>query len=163
MALPGYLTIAKGSWISGMENLTYEKFKAQITGGELQYFISSYLPDNQNFYNMDQVNVTAGSWTLEWTLPKIAAGKYRLRLTFKKGATRAVVQTYWDGEKLGDPVNMRDTYVLNAEKDLQVASEYRRIFIADLDFKETKEHVLKLKTVVAGQGNMDGIEFIPLN
>jgi uncharacterized surface protein with fasciclin (FAS1) repeats len=163
MALPGYLTIPKGTAIPGMENLTYEKFKAQITGGELQYFISSYLPDNQNFYNMDQVNVTAGSWTLEWTMPKIAAGKYRIRLAFKKGATRAIVQTYWDGEKLGDPVNMKDSYILNAEKDKETAAEYRRIFIADMEFKETKEHVLKFKTVVAGQGNMDGIEFLPLN
>lgn len=163
MALPGYLTITKGTSIPGLENLTYKDFKIQVTGGELQYFISAYLPDNQNFYNMDQVNITGGTWTAEWTLPKIAAGKYRLRLAFKKGPTRAIVQTYWDGEKLGDPVNMKDTYVLNAEKDLQTASEYRRIFIADMDFKETKEHVLKLKTVVAGQGNMDGIEFIPLN
>jgi uncharacterized surface protein with fasciclin (FAS1) repeats len=163
MAMPGYLTLSKGSNIPGLENLTYEKFKAQITGGELQYFISAYLPDNQNFYNMDQVNVTAGSWTLEWTLPKVAAGKYRLRLAFKKGATRAIVQTYWDGEKLGDPVNMKDTYVLNAVKDTETAGEYRKIFIADLEFKDTKEHILKLKTVVAGQGNMDGIEFIPLN
>ena len=81
----------------------------------------------------------------------------------KKGAARAIVQTYWDGEKLGDTVKMKDTYVLNALKDTETAGEYRKIFIADLEFKETKEHGLKLKTVVAGQGNMDGIEFIPLN
>jgi hypothetical protein len=135
--------------------------KVQITGGELQYFISSYLPDNQNFVNIDHYNITAGSWTIEFTLPKIAAGKYRLRMVFKQGSTRAICQTYWNGEKLGDPVNMKDTYVMT-DKDKVTAVEYKRIFIADLDLKETKEHVIKFKTVVSGQGNLDGIEFIPI-
>jgi uncharacterized surface protein with fasciclin (FAS1) repeats len=162
MAMPGYLTIPKNSWIGGMENLTYERMKVQITGGELQYFISSYLPDNQNFVNIDQYNITAGSWTIEFSLPKIAAGKYRLRMAFKDGPTRAICQTYWDGEKLGDPVNMKDTYIVT-NKDKVTATNYKRLFIADLDLKETKEHVIKFKTVVAGQGNLDGIEFIPIN
>ncbi|MCU0462217.1 MAG: fasciclin domain-containing protein [Bacteroidales bacterium] len=162
MAMPGYLTIPKNSWIGGMENLTYERMKVQITGGELQYFISSYYPDNQNFINIDHYNITAGSWTIEFTLPKIAAGKYRLRMRFKDGPTRAICQTYWNGDKLGDPVNMRTNYVPN-EKDQVVAVNYKRIFIADLDLKETKEHVIQFKTVVAGQGNLDGIEFIPIN
>jgi uncharacterized surface protein with fasciclin (FAS1) repeats len=162
MAMQGYLTIPKNSWIGGMENLTYERMKVQITGGELQYFISSYPPDNQNFINMDHYNLTAGSWTIEFLLPKIAAGKYRLRMRFKHGPTRAICQTYWNGEKLGDPVNMKNNYVMT-EKDQVVAVDYKRIFIADLDLKETKEHIIKFKTVVAGQGNLDGIEFIPIN
>jgi uncharacterized surface protein with fasciclin (FAS1) repeats len=163
MAMPYYLHIPGGAnQVLGMENLTYERMKVQITGGELGYFISSYLPDNQNFVNIDQYNITAGSWTIEFILPKIASGKYRLRMAFKQGTTRAICQTYWDGEKLGDPVNMKDTYVLT-DKDKVTAVEYRRLFIADLDLKETKEHVIKFKTVVAGQGNLDGIEFIPIN
>ena len=156
MARPEY----KSATIKGIENWEYSKMKVQVTGGQLEYFISSHVPDQNNFYNRDQF-VIGGKWNVEFQTPKIAAGKYRMRLAHKNGATRAIVQLFLDGQKVGEPVNMRST--VPTEKDKVIEGVYWRSYVKDVYFDATKEHVLKVSTVVPGAGNMDGIEFEPIN
>ncbi len=73
---------------------------------------------------------------LELAVPVEATGKYRLKLQLTKAFDFGIVQLYWDGEKLGEPVDVYDAEVVPADM---------------LDYgvrkMEKGKHVLKVKIV----------------
>lgn len=147
--------------ISGIENWEFERAKVVVTGGRFDYFVSSHWEDRIYYHNKDIFNFTGGRWSLELISPKISAGKYRMRLLYKVGSARAAVQVYLDDVKVGDPVNMRNNYP--TDKDVVKSRNYWRAFVKDVYFDVTKEHVIRIQTVVPGQGLLDGMEFEPIN
>lgn len=152
----------KSKSITGIQNWEFSRMKVLVTGGTLDYFVSSHVPDQLNFVNRDQFSIT-GTWTVDFQTYKIAAGKYRMRLAYKNASTRAIVQIYLDGEKVGEPINMKLTSSSATDKDIVKEGVYFRTYIKDVEFKTTQEHSIRVATVVAGHGNMDGIEFEPIN
>lgn len=157
MSLPEY----KSKGISGIQGWDFKRLKVQVSGGQFNYFVSSYWQDRKYYNNADILNFTGGRWSLELISPKIGAGKYRMRLLYKKGSARGAVQVYLDGKKVGDPVNMRNS--ISTDKDIVNARNYWHAFVKDVYFDQTKEHVIRLQTVIPGQGLLDGMEFEPIN
>lgn len=152
----------KSKRMEGIQNWEYSRMDVQVIGGTLDYYISGHVPDQLNFVNRDQFSIT-GTWNVDFQTYKISAGKYRMRLAYKNGSSRAIVQIYLDGEKAGEPINMKLPSSAATDKDIVKEGVYFRTFIKDVEFKTTQEHSIRLATVVSGHGNMDGIEFEPIN
>ncbi|MFI3332637.1 MAG: fasciclin domain-containing protein [Rikenellaceae bacterium] len=151
------------SSITNIQDWDFSLMSIQITGGTVSYYRSSYWVDQMYYNNTDILFPTGGSWNFEFTTPKVSAGKYRLRLAYKMGSNRAVVQPYFDGVRCGDPINMMADSSFIGENDTVEYSYYFWVTFAELQFDSTMEHTIKLSTVVDGVGCLDGVEFIPIN
>lgn len=146
--------------IQNIQNWEFERVKVVVTGGSFEYFVSKDANDKKYYNNKDIFYFSGGRWSLELISPKISAGKYRMRLLYKMGPSRGAVQVYLDDVKVGDPINMRNNYP--TEYDIKNGN-YWRAFVKDVYFDTTKEHVIRIQTVIPGQGLLDGMEFEPIN
>lgn len=149
--------------IKGIQDWEFSRMKIQISGGQVDYSRSNYWVDHRHYYNKDIISPTGGKWNLEFITPMVSAGKYRMVLRYKNGGNRAIIQCFFDGEKVGDPINMKLSKSFARDEDVVKDNSYFWYHIKDVDFETTQEHIIKFSTVVGGAGCLDGIEFQPIN
>lgn len=113
-----------------------------------EYLMYYFKPEP--LYDDDALNLNGHFW-VQITTPKIRKGKYTLS-TFMFYGPNAITAWYVDGEYLGQ-VDPNDGSWGQIESPLPVG---------ELDFTETKRHIIRLETVVPGQLFWDYVRFTPI-
>ncbi|HPR31189.1 MAG TPA: fasciclin domain-containing protein [Prolixibacteraceae bacterium] len=124
----------------------FEKIK--WNGDYLQYWCKF---QGTGFINDDCIVMPEGYWSIEITLPKITRGKYEMWGYFKKGSNRANVIVYLDGERIDQVLELNSPSLVT-----------ENVYICDVDFPSTQEHVVKVVTVYPGVMMWDSLRFYPI-
>jgi uncharacterized surface protein with fasciclin (FAS1) repeats len=96
-----------------------------------------------------------GNFILEYTIPKLIPGKYRVTMkAHSRNQDNATIQIFLDDRKLGG------NYDLSTGGT--AANPYAVITISELEFSSYKEHVVRVKSLIPGQFIWDYISFIPV-
>lgn len=116
-------------------------------GDYLQYYYKDHDSFSTAWENFDGLNMN-GYWWIEFTLPKIQKGKYRLTAIVASGSGYTDCLVYVDG-------------VL--QEDLFTMSDSQNLTIAEVNWPETERHTLKLVGLNPSLFFMDGIVFDPID
>ncbi|MCF8358408.1 MAG: fasciclin domain-containing protein [Prolixibacteraceae bacterium] len=120
--------------------------KIKWKGDYMQYWCKY---QGTGFVNEDCLTMPEGYWTLEITMPRVTRGNYEVYGYFKKGGNRANVIFYFDGVKVDNVIVLNDAF------------ETAEIYICDVNWTTTQEHVVKVKTVYPGIIMWDRLTFKP--
>jgi uncharacterized surface protein with fasciclin (FAS1) repeats len=114
-------------------------------------YLMYYYKEGQNIMNNDAL-ATMGHFWIELTTPKIMKGKYQLSSFWFGGGENASFAWYLDGVSLD---------VVTLFSDGQWGGS--PVNIAVVEFPETKEHTIKISTVVPGNIWWDRLIFTPVD
>jgi uncharacterized surface protein with fasciclin (FAS1) repeats len=101
-------------------------------------------------------------WTVEFTLPPIVPGHYKIKLHWVSDGDRSEsVQAFWDGETLGPVFSMRQQKRPPVSPpewlyDFRVAMDLGTVIL-----DETKGHKIKFFALTEGLGEFDYLSFWP--
>ncbi|MBN2519741.1 MAG: fasciclin domain-containing protein [Bacteroidales bacterium] len=114
-------------------------------------YLMYYFKEGQNIQNDDAL-ATMGHFWIELTTPKIMKGKYRMSsFWFGGGTETSSFAWYLDGVSL-DAITLFSDGVWGGSP----------VEIADVEFTDTKEHTIKIVTIVPGAIWWDRLEFTPI-
>lgn len=111
-------------------------------------FLLYYLKTAHNLKDDDCLNLQ-GHFSVEITTPKIRAGEYTVSGFFFFGGGFAIMDCYIDGEYMG---------VLDLTKESWGGPPIK---FGDVNFTETKEHTIRLESIVPGGCFWDYVKFTP--
>jgi uncharacterized surface protein with fasciclin (FAS1) repeats len=140
-----------------------EKEMEDISGIRVEntgiYFRNSILSDGET--NLQTTEVQAG-WSVEFSLPPIARGKYDVHFHWASYPTNTNwAQAFWDGARLGD------TFSFEHQKRWP-GQEWKRDFntsqyLGRLVLTGTEPHTLRFASLMDGYGVFDYLVLIPVN
>ncbi len=114
-------------------------------------YLMYYFKEGQGVLNDDAL-ATMGHFWIELTTPKIMKGKYNFSsFWFGGGSESSSIEWYLDGVSL-DVVTLLSDGIWGGTP----------VDISTVEFTETKEHTVKIVTVVPGQIWWDRLEFTPI-
>ena len=109
-----------------------------------------------------ETTTTSIGWTVEFTLPPMVPGKYKVTLHWVSDQDRTEsVQTFWDGDMLGPAFSMRQQ-----KRPPMVPPEWLYDFRVAMDLgtvilDETRSHKIKFFALSEGLGEFDYLSFTP--
>ncbi len=124
-------------FFDGANTFKYIKWDAE--------YLEYYFKNEDLFMDADGISLNGHFW-IEITTPKIRAGKYMLGTYWFGGAVTA---WYIDGKYISDI-------------DLANLTWNNWMDVGEVDFTETSNHVIKVKTLVPGQIFWDRVRFTPM-
>lgn len=140
-----------------------EKEMEDISGIRVEntgiYFRNSILSDGET--NLQTTEVQAG-WSVEFSLPPIARGKYDVHFHWASYPTNTNwAQAFWDGARLGD------TFSFEHQKRWP-GGEWKRDYntsqyLGRLVLTETEPHTIRFASLMDGYGVFDYLVLIPIN
>lgn len=102
--------------------------------------------------DQNAIQISGEGWWVEFKLPKILKGKYDVLLNTKRTKTSCDVQAFFDGRKLGEPI------------DLFTKGMYyqQHQYVGSVNLTETEEHTIKFVQTTSGVAIFDYLEFVPI-
>jgi uncharacterized surface protein with fasciclin (FAS1) repeats len=154
--LTSYQGIEIGQSYSARELKDIPGISAENTG---IWYRMSLLDEDSSYLETTTPEV---GWTVEFDLPPIIKGRYRIMLHWVSNGDRAeAVQTFWDGEIFGSEFSMRQQKrppMVPPEwiYDFRVAYDLGSVYL-----DETKSHKIKFFGLSEGLGEFDYLSFRP--
>lgn len=154
--LASYQGIEIGKTYTQKELTTMSGIVAENTG---IWYRMSFLDEDSSYLETTSPNI---GWTVEFELPAIVKGRYRIRLHWVSDSDRSQnVQTFWDGVQFGPVFTMRQQ-----KRPPMVPPEWLYDFRAIQDIgtvflDETEPHKIKFFGLTEGLGEFDYLSFWP--
>lgn len=123
------------------------------------WYRMSLLDEDSSYLETTTKNI---GWTVEFDLPPIVQGRYKIRLHWVSDGDRAeAVQTFWDGVIFGSEFSMRQQKRPPVSPpewiyDFRVAYDLGTVIL-----DETKPHKIKFFGLTEGLGEFDYLSFWP--
>ncbi len=125
------------TWSGSSEELLYTKTNEEST----------------NAWDQDYLTIE-GDFVIEYTLPKIVAGRYEVSLrAFENNQDNALVEVFIDGVKIGGLVDLTSSSVNSGDPSFQDR------FLGEVNFVGYETHTVTIQTLIPGIFQWDVIIF----
>ncbi|MCG8476698.1 MAG: fasciclin domain-containing protein [Cytophagales bacterium] len=106
-------------------------------------------------WNYSTIGCGGEAYWIEYLIPKIVKGKYRVVARLGHGPHRGTAQSYMDGQKIGKVIDCTN-------KNSGLWGNFF-VYLGNVNFEKTKSHVLKSVSVSPGNWQLESINLIPLD
>ena len=154
--LTSYQGINIGQIYTQEELKTMKGITAENTG---IFYRMSNLDEDSSYLETTLTNI---GWTVEFDLPPIVQGRYRIRLHWVSDGDRSEsVQTFWDGVIFGQEFTMRQA-IRPPISPPEWLYNFRTFYdLGTVILDETKPHKIKFFGLTEGYGEFDYLSFWP--
>jgi uncharacterized surface protein with fasciclin (FAS1) repeats len=154
--LTSYPGLQLGQSYTHKDLVDFTGIRAENTG---LWYRLSLLDEDSSYLETTTKNI---GWTVEFTLPPMVPGYYKIRLHWVSDGDRSEsVQAFWDGETLGPVFSMRQQKRPPVSPpewlyDFRVAMDLGTVIL-----DETRGHKIKFFALTEGFGEFDYLSFWP--